>query len=215
MFACATVPLRSARTQPKARRPVSLPRGNLIGLYVDHAKAAQFPCIFRFWCISTNRTGLWCCSLGYPVLHQGRAALGVAFERTPIKWKTRMPDRTRCAESDAFYIHVRYYLNLHIVRIEPTWRGNEPKATPYAQERHEGENPSWEGEGIFPPPLRKATLSFHFLLPAGWVDSCPSWLIRARRRWGIKTLLFLTRRARREEEEDGKILIGHLKQERG
>ena len=120
-------------------------------------------------CISTNGTGLWCCSLGYPVLHQGRAALGVAFERTPIKWKTRMPDRTRCAESDAFYIHVRYYLNLHIVRIEPAWRGNEPKATPYAQERHGGENPHGR-EGIFPPPPQKATLaSFISFFVACWV----------------------------------------------
>ena len=48
-------------------------------------------------------------------------------------------------------MHVRCYLNLHIVRIEPAWRENEPKATPYAYKTWRGK-PLMGGRESSPPP---------------------------------------------------------------
>ena len=169
MFAYATEPLRTALS----RKPVSLPRGNLIGLYVDHVKAVQFPCIFGFWCISTTGAGLWCCSLGYPVMHRWlQPATGVASSaRTPIIWKRRMPGPTRCAESDSFYACALLF-KLAFVRIKPAWRGNKPKATPYAHK-------TWRGKPLMggreSSPLRKGHARFHFIAGC-WVDSKKNFL---------------------------------------
>ena len=156
MFAYATEPLRSGATALSrcGRKPVSLPWGNLIGLHVDHAKAAQFPCIFGFWCISTNGAGLWCCSLDYPVLHQG---LHWGFERTPIKWKTRMPGRTRCAESDAFYA-CGLLFKLAYCENRTCVEGKRTKSDTLCLQDMEGKTPHGR-EGIFPPSERPRSLS--------------------------------------------------------
>ena len=173
MFAYATEPLRTALS----RKPVSLPRGNLIGLYVDHVKAVQFPCIFGFWCISTTGAGLWCCSLGYPVLHQWlQPATGVASSEPPLYVrKRRMPGRTRCAESDSFYACALLF-KLAFVRIKPAWGKTNQKRHPMLTRRW-GENPSWEGGNL--PPSEKATLASISLLVVGLIlrrTSCSSQL---------------------------------------
>ena len=159
--------LQNHSAQHSARRkPVSLPRGNLIGLYVDHVKAVQFPCIFGFWCISTIGAGLWCCSLGYPVLHQWlQPATGVASSEPPLYVrKRRMPGRTRCAESDSFYACALLFTC--ICENQTCVEGKQTKSDTICSQDVEGKTPHGR-EGIFPPPKRPRSLPFHCWL-LGW-----------------------------------------------
>ncbi len=182
MFAYATEPLRTALS----RKPVSLPRGNLIGLYVDHVKAVQFPRIFGFWCISTTGAELWCCSLGYPVLHQWlQPATGGAgcFKRTPIICAEEEDARPHTVCGIWFLLCMCVVIYLHL--WESAWRGNKPKATPYAHK-------TWRGKPLMggreSSPLRKGHARFHFIAGC-WVDSKKNFLffpIDIRRRSRIR-----------------------------
>jgi len=68
-------------------------------------------------------------------------------------------------------MHVRCYL-LAFVRIKPAWRGNKPKATPYAHK-------TWRGKPLMggreSSPLRKGHARFHFIAGC-WVDSKKNFL---------------------------------------
>ena len=167
MFAYATEPLRTALS----RKPVSLPRGNLIGLYVDHVKAVQFPRIFGFWCISTTGAGLWCCSLGYPVLHQWlQPATGVASSEPPLYVrKRRMPGRTRCAESDSFYACALLF-KLAYCENQTCVERKQTKSDTLCLQDVEGKTPHGR-EGIFPPQKRPRSFISYFVV------ACCCWLL--------------------------------------